>query len=90
MTFPGTGVRLTGQLFPRSTFLPFLKMDAMFPFSSHLGLQLPSMTCGRRIEESVQLPTAFAQIVYCRQNEGPAEKEKETEKREAWTTAQDH
>lgn len=47
------------------------------------------MTCGRWIEESVQLPTAFAQIVYCRQNKGPAEKEKETEKREAWTTAQD-
>jgi len=30
-TFPGTEVRLTGLLFPGSSFLPFLKMGVIFP-----------------------------------------------------------
>lgn len=44
---PGKGLRLTGQSFPGSSFLPFLKMDATFPFSSHL--QLPATMHGRWI-----------------------------------------
>jgi len=32
MIFPGTEVRLTVWWFPGSSFLPFLKMGAMFPF----------------------------------------------------------
>jgi len=37
MIFPGTEVRLTGWLFPGSSFLPFFKMDAMFPFFQSPG-----------------------------------------------------
>lgn len=37
MIYPGTEVRLTGQQFPVSSFLPFLKMGAMFPFFQSLG-----------------------------------------------------
>jgi len=37
MIFPGTEVRLAGWWFPRSSFLPFLKMGAMFPFFQALG-----------------------------------------------------
>jgi len=36
--FPGTKVRLTGQQFPGSSFLPFLKMSAMLPFFLSLGI----------------------------------------------------
>ena len=44
MIFPGTEVRLTGRCFPGSSFIPFLKIGAMFPFSSHGGLHLTVMT----------------------------------------------
>lgn len=44
---------LASQEFPGSSFLPFLKMGAVSPFSSHL--QLTAMTRGRRIEWSVWL-----------------------------------
>ena len=37
VTFPGTEVRRTGQWFPGSSFLPFLKMDAVFPFFQSPG-----------------------------------------------------
>ena len=37
MVFPGTEVRLTGLYFPRSSFLPFLKMEVMFPFFQSPG-----------------------------------------------------
>jgi len=36
MIFLGTDLRLTGQWFSRSFFLPFLKMEVMFPFFSSL------------------------------------------------------
>jgi len=37
LIFPGTEVRLTGQEFPGSSFLPFLKMGTMFPFFQSPG-----------------------------------------------------
>lgn len=43
MILPGTGVRITGRLFPGSSFLPFLKMVQVFPISSHLELYLITM-----------------------------------------------
>jgi len=38
MVFPGKEVRLTGQLWPVSSFLPFVKMGTVFPFFQSLGI----------------------------------------------------
>lgn len=44
MIFPSTKLRLTGQLFPESSFLLFLKMGVTLPFFQSQGLQLSAMT----------------------------------------------
>lgn len=44
MFFPGTEERLTSLQLPESSFLPLLKIEAMFPFFSPQELGLTAMT----------------------------------------------